>query len=187
MLKKTITFEDLDGNKVRKDFYFHLSKTELLVDQMRHMTLNENGEADVTAFEAQIQAIVNSRSGRVIMDTFEDIIRRSYGERDEDNITFNKSEELSRRFMQTNAYEVLFMELCTSETAAAEFIRGIIPKNLDQLDTPAPKVDVHVAFPEPARTPLGLTKSLDEMTREELVEAVRNAPAAAGQVARGGE
>ena len=29
MLKKTITFEDLDGNLVTDDFYFHLSKAEI--------------------------------------------------------------------------------------------------------------------------------------------------------------
>lgn len=177
MLKKTIKFEDLDGNPVTKDYYFHLSKAELVRYNMQKMTLLEGGEPDVEAFKADLDRIIHSKSGKVIMDTFEDIVRMSYGERDEDNITFHKSPELSTRFMNTNAYGVLFLELCTNAGAAGEFINGIIPKGLDEEH---PLVDRNIAFPEVPKTPLGLVKDPDEMSIDELKAAL------AARTAQGG-
>lgn len=181
MLKKTIEFEDLDGNVMKKDFYFNLSKAEIVRKNLRGMTLNANGEPDIDGFKAQLDAIIKSRSGRVIMDAFEDIIREAYGERDDDGIAFHKSPELSARFMSTDAYDVLFLELVTNAEKAAEFVNGIMPKNLDLPAGPdrsqdlSTKVDeiVKTAMPTPPRTPLGLPKDPAQMTHEELLALVR--------------
>ena len=36
MLKKTITYEDFNGETVSEDFFFHLSKAELVELEMSH-------------------------------------------------------------------------------------------------------------------------------------------------------
>lgn len=120
MLKKTITFEDLDGNKVTEDFYFNLSKSELI--KMEAAT--EGG------ISKQLKDVVASDDKAKILALFEDIVLKTYGERGEDNKTFLKSPEISRRFSQTGAYDVLFMELLGNEKAAAEFIRALMPADL---------------------------------------------------------
>lgn len=190
MIKKTIQFLDLDGNTVQRDFYFNLSQGELIRKNIRNMQLDESGEPDVEAFRAELERIMNTKSGRVIMDTFEDIIRESYGERDPDGITFNKSEELSRKFMNTGAYEVLFMEVITDAKKAGAFINGIMPANLgegldekvDQLASlSAKQADRHVAFPEPQKSALGVPQDIANMSREELLALV------ADKTSRGGE
>lgn len=127
MIKKTITYEDLDGNPVTEDFYFHLSKGEIA-----KMELSTNG-----GMTEYLNRIVEANDGASIIATFEEILTKSYGIRGEDNKQFEKSPEISRRFMQTDAYSVLFMELVTDAEGSAAFIRGIVPASLsDKMDTP---------------------------------------------------
>lgn len=121
MLKKPITFKDLDGNEVTMDFYFHLSKAELIELEI----VNQGG------LSGRLQRIGESNNGRMIMKEFKDLIRMSYGERSEDNLRFIKSPELSEAFLQTNAYEVLFIELVTDPNAGAAFINGLMPSDVN--------------------------------------------------------
>lgn len=120
MLKKTITFEDLDGNKVTEDFYFNLSKSELI----KMEAAVEGG------ISKQLTDVVASDDKGKILALFEDIVLKTYGVRGDDNKTFVKSPEISRQFSQTDAYDVLFMELLSNEKAAAEFIRALMPADL---------------------------------------------------------
>ena len=41
-----------------------------------------------------------------------------------------KSEDRSKAFEETQAYSDIWMELVMDEDAAAEFVNGIVPKNL---------------------------------------------------------
>lgn len=120
MLKKTITFEDLDGNKITEDFWFHLSKADLAEMLMV-------GGDD---FEKNLHKIVDSGNGQLIMDTFKDLIGRSVGRRSENNRSFVKTKEIRDEFMGSDAYSVLFLELVTTANAAAEFIRGVVPSDM---------------------------------------------------------
>lgn len=121
MLKKTITFEDYDGNKRTEDHYFHLNKAEVI------KWLSTSG--DYTLDKVFIR-LSEEKNGKKIMEIFEDIIARSYGRKSLDGRRFEKSEELTKEFMETEAYSTLFMELASNAEAAAEFIKGILPKDL---------------------------------------------------------
>ena len=44
------------------------------------------------------------------MEFFEDLIKKAYGVKSEDGRRFMKSEEISRSFMESPAYEILFEE-----------------------------------------------------------------------------
>lgn len=117
MLKKTITYTDLFGVERTEDFYFNLSKPEVV-----KMQGSVKGGYDV-----RLKGIASELNGANIMEFFEDLIKKSYGEKSEDGRRFMKSEEISRSFMETPAYEVLFEELVTNDKAAAEFVNAVMP------------------------------------------------------------
>lgn len=119
MLKKTITYIDFNGTERTEDHYFNLMKSECV-----EMMTSVNGD-----FEEMINQIIASKNGTVIMKTFKDIIMKSYGIKSLDGKRFEKSEEISKAFAETEAYSVLFMELCTNAEAAAKFVNGILPSN----------------------------------------------------------
>ena len=120
MIKKTITYTDYDGNNRTEDFYFNLSKPELM-----EMDFSATG-----GMEKMIKRIVDAQDTKRIIEVFKDIILKSYGEKSADGKRFIKSKELSEGFSQTEAYSELFMELATNDKAAADFINGVIPKSL---------------------------------------------------------
>lgn len=120
MLKKRIKYVDYDGNPREEDFYFNLSKAEIA-----ELELSTEG-----GLEQLIEKIVDAKDTKKIIQFFKKIILMSYGEKSPDGKRFIKNDELSEAFMQTEAYSELFMELASNETAASNFINGIIPSDL---------------------------------------------------------
>ena len=122
MLKKTITYSDYNGVERTEDFYFNLTKAELM--EMEMMT--PGGMADM------IKNIVKAQDTPSIMKIFKEIITKSYGEKSLDGKRFIKNAQLTEEFTQTEAYSQLFMELATDADAAAAFIAGIVPKDISE-------------------------------------------------------
>lgn len=120
MLKRTINYEDFDGNKMSDDFYFNLTKSEMVEMEMEH-----KGGLGVA-----IQRIISAGDTKALLVEFKKLILGSYGEKSDDGKRFVKSEALLISFSQSLAYDALFMELATSDTAAADFIKGIIPADM---------------------------------------------------------
>lgn len=120
MLKKTITYEDYDGNTRTEDFYFNLSKAELI----------EIEASTPGGVAAKLEKISMDKNGSEIIKTFKDIILKSYGVKSEDGKRFIKSDEISKSFEETEAYSELFYELAVDADKAAAFINGIMPKKL---------------------------------------------------------
>lgn len=172
MLKKTITYPDLDGNPVTEDFYFNLSKAEIAEMELSH----EGGLGDY------LQRIVESEDGSAIISMFKEIIGKAIGRRSEDGRRFVKSEEITNDFMQTEAYSKLFMEFLTDPDAAANFIKGIVPSDMkDELAKKRPvenlklpdegdsNEDIRPAYVRENRDPT--PKELQEMNDVELRQA----------------
>lgn len=122
MIKKTITYEDFNGDTRTEDFRFHLSETEL--------TMLESSVDG--GFDNMIKQMAATKDAPKIMKTFEKIILASYGVISLDGKRFEKSEELARAFMQTPAYDILFMELLKNGEEMAKFVNGILPKNIQE-------------------------------------------------------
>jgi hypothetical protein len=120
MLKKSITYEDYNGETVTEDFFFHLSKAELVELEMSH----EGGLSEA------MKKIVAAEDGKSIIAEFKNIILTAYGVRSEDGRRFIKNQQLREEFASTEAYSTLFMELVTDADAASEFINGIVPQGL---------------------------------------------------------
>ena len=124
MLKKTITYTDYNGVERTEDFYFNLSKAEIMDMEMGI----EGGMVEM------INKIIAEKNAPAIIKTFKELVLKSYGEKSADGKRFIKSEELSTAFSQTEAYSDLYMELATNADEAAKFVNGIVPA----VDTKAP-------------------------------------------------
>lgn len=122
MYKRRIKYTDYNGTEREEDFYFNLTQSEILEMQ---------ADADGDLAE-KLMSIVNAKDGAVIMRVFKDFILKSYGEKSSDGRYFDKSEEISRRFEHSEAYNVFFMEICTDAEAASAFIQHVLPFNDDQ-------------------------------------------------------
>ena len=122
MLKKTLTYVDYNGMERTEDFYFNLSKAEVA-----EMELSVEG-----GFSKMLEEIVASKDNVRIVNLFKQMVLKAYGEKSADGRRFVKSEEISKAFSETEAYSEIFMELALNTDAAAAFVNGIMPANLDK-------------------------------------------------------
>lgn len=120
MLKKTFTFTDYNGTERTEDHYFNLSKAEIL-----ELELSVDG-----GIGAKIERIVSAQSAPEIFKTFKELILLSYGVKSADGRRFIKNQEIRDDFVQTEAYSQLVMELATDDKAGANFLQGIMPKDI---------------------------------------------------------
>lgn len=138
MLSKTIKYKDYNGVEREEKFLFNLSKAELM-----EMEMGTTG-----GLTQMIQEIIVSQDGARIVKTFKELILKAYGEKSADGKKFVKVNDagvpLSIGFSQTEAYSELFMELATDSDAAANFVAGIMPGDIDMS-----KVEI----PEELKTP----------------------------------
>lgn len=181
MIKKTITYKDLDNNPITETFWFNLRQVDIA-----KMELMRKGGG----FAESLQKVIADKDGETIINAFEDIIGKSYGIRREDNKGLEKSPEITKAFMETDAYSILFMELVLDAVASAEFIKGIVPpemsENMDMTLLPPDMVKAmqeadlvqDVQLPEEPKTVVEGTvvtgpKEPKDMTREELLAAFK--------------
>ena len=122
MLKRTMTYKDYNDVERTEDFYFNLSKAEIM-----EMELGTAG-----GLAEMIQRIVAAQDAPAIIKVFKDLVLKAYGVKSPDGKRFIKSEELSTEFAQTEAYSMLFMELATDADAAAKFVNGIVPADVSK-------------------------------------------------------
>lgn len=130
MYRKTITYTDYDGTSRTETFLFNFSKAELA-----ELQLSTDG-----GLETYIKRIVDAQDTKALVKIFKDLLLKSYGVKSDDGRRFIKSEALSTEFSQTEAYSEFFMELATDDKAAAEFINGIMPSDLQQELSKDPKM-----------------------------------------------
>jgi hypothetical protein len=165
MLKKTITYQDYNGKELTEDFYFNLSKAELV-----ELELSREG-----GLMESLQKIIADKDGAVIISEFKKIVLMAYGEKSADGKRFIKNDEVREAFSQTEAYSNLFFELATNEGEAAQFINAIVPEGLNDLQEametvaalPAEKAEP--ASDEPATEELPPLKQFAEYSEEELL------------------
>lgn len=122
MLKKTITYTDYNGVERTEDFYFNLSKAEIL-----ELELSTEG-----GLQQMIEKIVAAQDMPSLSKYFKKIILMSYGEKSPDGKRFIKNDKLSEEFSQTEAFSQLYVELATDDVAASDFINGVIPGDFSQ-------------------------------------------------------
>lgn len=127
MLKKTMTYTDYDGNQRTEDFYFDLSKAEIL-----EMELGVSG-----GMQNFLQRIIDAKDVPELASIFKKIVLKAYGKKSDDGRLFVKKQEYTDEFLACPAYSDLYMELCTDSDKAAAFMNAIIPKIEEMKETPA--------------------------------------------------
>lgn len=119
MLKKTITYENFDGDEVTGDFFFNMTKAELV-----EFTASLPGN-DIEAYLTQL-AVSNDKAA--MLRFLKDLIARSYGKRVGDD--FTKHEEFTNSFLVSEAYSELLFSMAENLDTAIAFFNGIMPKSL---------------------------------------------------------
>lgn len=120
MFKRTETYTDYNGVERTEDFYFNLTEAELT-----EIEIGTTGGLAET-----VRVLIAAKDIKAIIAIFKDLVFKAYGEKSADGRRFMKSEEISRAFSETEAYNQIFMDLATNSDAAAAFINGIIPAKL---------------------------------------------------------
>lgn len=121
MLKKTITYEDYNGEMRTEDFYFSLNQAEVL-----KLELKTPG-----GFKGYVEKIIQTKDFKSMVELLDDLISMSYGIKSDDGRKFEKSPEISKAFMESEAYVQLVLELLSGdEEKISAFIEGILPQKL---------------------------------------------------------
>ena len=128
MLKETIKYTDYNGVERTEDFWFHLSKAELMEWEM----------GTTGGLTEMIKRIVDAQDAPAIIKIFKELVLKAYGQKSPDGKRFIKSEELATEFSQTEAYSQLFMDLATDADKAAAFVNGIMPSDIAEKAAAAP-------------------------------------------------
>lgn len=122
MLKKTIEYVDYNGATRKEDFYFNLTKAEIMEMEM----------SVVGGLTEMINKVISTQDMPGLIKIFKELVLKAYGEKSADGKRFIKSEEIATAFAQTEAYSILFMELATNADEAAKFVNGIIPVDAEK-------------------------------------------------------
>ena len=179
MLKRSITYENpFTGQQITEEFHFHIPKSEFIrmeVEEHQEKYTAADGE-ELTGMRAKLQRIVDSEDGKAMMPVFEDMIRRSYGRKDGDR--FMRSDELWADFKGSGAFDQLLFELCTDANAAADFVIGTFPANMESLADEVTKQQAAVkkaakakpaAKKKPAAKESPAIAAVDKLEREQLI------------------
>lgn len=132
MLERTIKYTDFFGNKREEPFFFNLNKSEV-----QKLNFSYKG-----GFAEYIRRAARHEDGETLTKLFEKLILMSYGEISEDGKSFVKDPAATKRFLESNAYDELYMEFMTKEGAFAAFMNSVVPHSDEAED-----VDVVEAGP----------------------------------------
>ncbi|MBO7451145.1 MAG: hypothetical protein J6U54_12350 [Clostridiales bacterium] len=123
MYKITKKYEDFNGVEKEEDFYFNLTKADVL-----KMELSEDGGMD-----KRLERLIKTKDMKEAIKVFEGLLLMAYGEKTDDG-RFIKNDEIRARFTQSAAYSEIFTELAMDPDKAQEFVNGVVPK----FDNPVP-------------------------------------------------
>lgn len=137
MLKKTITFTDYYDVERTEDFYFHITEAELIDLEM------DSG----VGFENYVNSVIRARDTKSLKDLFKKIVQMAYGVKSADGRRFMKSDEITRDFVETEAYNIIYTELVMDASKAADFIKGIMPKKIQEKANEMPEFNNMIKKP----------------------------------------
>lgn len=120
MLTKEIAFTDWDGNPRKETWCFNLSDAELT-----EWELSKSG-----GLTNVIKSITETQDVPKLAELYKEVILKTVGKKDADGRRFRKSPEITQEFLETGAYDELYMELITKEGAGASFINALISDKL---------------------------------------------------------
>lgn len=125
--RKLISCVDQNGDLQEKEYYFYLTRDELLelASQMN------------VGLDDFLEAVIHYQDPNALIDNFRQILHMSVAKRERGR--FAKNEIIVQEFIESGAYNALFIDLLRDGAAAAEFFTDILPD------------DFHISAPAPIR------------------------------------
>lgn len=120
MYKWTLTYTDFDDRERTEDFYFNFTKAELI-----EMEVAKSG-----GLAAMLQRIIDAKDTPEIIMEIKRLLLNAYGVKSGDGRHFMKNDQIRAEFEHSEPYSIMFMELSMNDEKAAEFINGVMPKEL---------------------------------------------------------
>lgn len=164
MFKKTVTYEDFNGNSVTEDFYFGLSKVEAL----------DLIVAEGDSYLERMQKLVADGDHTKMINEFRKFILMAYGEKSEDGKHFIKNDEIRANFESSAAFDEIFFDIASRDGASEEFAMNVFPANMSELVEQAQKDGNKTVTNSIYTAPVvdvQLPKEAKDMTKEELLAA----------------
>ena len=120
MIKESLTYVDYNGVERTEDFYFNLSKAEIM-----------DIEASLPghSLEEWVKTVYTTREFDKLWHLFSDLVKKSYGVKSEDGRRFRKSDEITKEFSETEAYPVLINKFLTEPDFATNFFTNLVSSN----------------------------------------------------------
>lgn len=118
MIKQHVSYEDYDGNKVEKDLWFHLNKSDLA-----KMSLGfDNGLIE------GLTELQQKGDKKAVAEFIDNLLVNAYGVRKPGSDVFLKTPEIKEDFQYSLAHdEILMMLLGGKDDEIINFIVGIMP------------------------------------------------------------
>lgn len=118
MIKQHVSYEDYDGNKVEKDLWFHLNKSDLA-----KMSLGfDNGLIE------GLTELQQKGDKKAVAEFIDNLLVNAYGVRKPGSDVFLKTPEIKEDFRYSLAHdEILMMLLGGEDDEIINFIVGIMP------------------------------------------------------------
>lgn len=127
MFKKTMKFEDLEGNEVEKTFYFNFNKKEL-AEMIEFGDLE--GKMKTLSMPVEESGLTQQENTRMAYDIFQNWILDAYGQKSDDNLSFVKNEEIREYWKNHVAFVEMIWEFIEKPNLATEFIEACMPAKM---------------------------------------------------------
>lgn len=150
MYKRPITYTDFNGKEKTKTFYFNMTRPELM--EMKRSPLYEmqeiverikgmdNPDEELTYAEKDE---IQERMGEILRN----LVIQSYGVKSEDGERFskrigNRQFGAGEDFVETMAYDALYMEMIGDVSNLVKFVRAIVPADAQRsIDENMPAIE----------------------------------------------
>lgn len=120
MIKKTVTYKDLNGKERTETFYFHYFESEIM-----DMEMSEEG-----GLAERIQRIIDAKDQASLLKVIKKFVVDAYGIKSDDGRRFIKNQDVKDAFVECPAYSKIYMELLTNDELAAEFVNKVVPEDM---------------------------------------------------------
>lgn len=120
MLVKKIKFTDFLGKEREAEYYFHLSEAEAFKADLK----------TTGGLERKLKSMTERQDVPGFAAMLDNIILSSYGHISDDGESFEKDPVATKKFQESKAYDIIFKELVTDGNKCIEFIKGILPKEM---------------------------------------------------------
>lgn len=157
MLKKTIQYKDFLDNDRSKTLYFHISTADAIRMMMSESDIDtENLPEDMDpqdpkavrfvrdGLSTRIRGVMTRGRGREILELFDWLVSKAYGEIEDDGETFLQSEQIFEDWKNTASFKYFFEQLVTDTDLMTEFVNNVFASDLGiKTEKPDPEFASH--------------------------------------------